>query len=92
MLIKTDSINWCWFVRYYLNADETVEIVSHYRKHKYEGEWTEEEKNAPMHPNYYGDQQIKEDDKRTAIEFFVPGLGWRKISNPKNVFSYKEEA
>jgi hypothetical protein len=89
MLINEGGINWAWFTNLEVHEDGVV-IISRYRVHKYDMEWTQAEKDAIRHPHYYHETIVKEDDKRTALEYFVPEKGWMKIKNPMHIFKYPE--
>lgn len=90
VLINEGGINWSWFTRIRLNDDDTVTILRFYRKHKGNyPDWTEDEKKAKMHPGYYAVVIWKEDEKRTALKYNVPGLGWKEIRNKKYIFDYE---
>ncbi len=90
MIINEGGINWTWFTRLRMEPDDTVTILEHYRKHNTE-EFTQDEKNAIRHPEYYHQSTWEEGEGRVATKYNVPGLGWKTISNPKYIFSYKKE-
>jgi hypothetical protein len=91
MIVNEDGINWCHFTELKV-ANDGVEIISKTRLHKVEySEWPEKYKKALYHPEYYHSNIWKEDEKRTALEYNVPGIGWRKIINPKHIFDYYEK-
>jgi hypothetical protein len=89
LLINEGGINWRWFTRIKLNPDGTVTILENYRRHLDETPyWTDEEKKAMSHTEYYGANIWKEEPGRVAIEYNIPGIGWRKITNPKYIGDY----
>jgi hypothetical protein len=90
ILINEGGINWTWFTRIIIEPDETVTILEHYRKHNSE-EFTQDEKGATHHPEYYGSDKWEEGKGRVAIKYNVPGLGWKVINNQKYIFDYKKE-
>jgi hypothetical protein len=85
-IVREDVINWTWFTEFTVNPDKTVTIHRHFRLHQGDS-WPAKLKAAPDHPSSHADI-FKEDDKRTAIEFNVPNVGWLPIANPKYIFSY----
>ncbi len=89
LIFNEGGISWNWFTKLTLHRDGTVTIHLHDRLHKGDG-WPEEFRTAPVHPNYYHEKQWKEDKERKALEYYVPEVGWCKIRNQQNIFSYKE--
>ena len=90
MLINEGGINSTWFTRLRIEPDNTVTILEHYRRHNSE-EFSDDEKSALHHPEYYGSNIWEEGIGRVAIKYNVPGLGWRLIDNAKYIFDYKKE-
>jgi hypothetical protein len=87
MLVKEGGINWCWFTRLEMEG-ELVRILEHYRIHKVDDEFTEEEYEAESHPNYYHVHIWRECENRVATHYYIPGVGWKEIVNPQYIFSY----
>lgn len=90
ILINEGGTNSTWFTRIRIEPDETVTILEHYRRHNSE-EFTNEEKSAIHHPEYYGSNIWEEGKGRVAIKYNVPNLGWKLINNMKYIFDYKKE-
>lgn len=86
MIVATGGINWEWFIEYHIE-DDMVVIERHYRLHKRDA-WPEKCQTAPSHPNYYGEDQLREDEHRVLQEMFVPDRGWMPIKNKKSIFDY----
>lgn len=86
MIISEGGINWCWFTEIIVE-DNGVTIVRHWREHR-EG-WKTFPKDAIQHPGYWHTSIWKEGEGRIALEYFVPGIGWKTILNPQFIFSYQ---
>ncbi len=90
MIINEGGINWEWFT--ILDIVPTgVKIILHDRFHKGEALPDYIQREQIIHPEYYHEQIWKEKGNRTAVAYNVPGIGWRKIINPKYIFGYLKQ-
>jgi hypothetical protein len=93
MMISHGGINWCWFTECTYNSlTDQVTVHRHFRLHKfdYRGDglpWPKECEEA-ISGDSWRSYKESEDGHRTAVEFYLPDLGYKKISNPRNIFAY----
>lgn len=90
IIVNEGGTNSTWFTRLKIEPDKTVTILEHYRRHNSE-DFTNEEKSAISHPEYYGSNIWEEGKGRVAIKYNVPGLGWKLINNMKYIFDYEKD-
>jgi hypothetical protein len=90
IIFSEGGINWNWYTELTINADNTVTIHRHWRLHRYDESQgaLNHPANAIAHPHFYHDSIWQEDDNRTALEYYIPNSGWKKIQNPQHIFAY----
>ena len=79
MIAYDNGINWCHYMEYDLNDDDTITIRSMYRLHKYDDS---------VHPKWVAPYTLIEGANRIVMSVRI-GTKIYIVSNPKTIFDYR---